>query len=33
MNKTEALMKNLLYEKVTVIHAAYEDGHLQRLRL
>ena len=25
MNKTEALMKNLLYEKVTVIHAA-EDG-------
>tara|TARA_A100001388_G_C28413046_1_gene331476 strand:+ start:35 stop:337 length:303 start_codon:yes stop_codon:yes gene_type:complete len=25
MNKTEALMKNLLYEKVAVIHAAYED--------
>ena len=25
MNKTEALMKNLLYEKVTVIHAD-EDG-------
>ena len=25
MNKTEALMKNLLYEKVTVIHAT-EDG-------
>ena len=24
MNKTEALMKNLLYEKVAVIHAAYE---------
>ena len=26
MNKTEALMKNLLYEKVAVIHAAYEDA-------
>ena len=25
MNKTDALMKNLLYEKVAVIHAAYED--------
>ena len=25
MSKTEALMKNLLYEKVAVIHAAYED--------
>ena len=24
MNKTDALMKNLLYEKVAVIHAAYE---------
>ena len=26
MNKTDALMKNLLYEKVAVIHAAYEDA-------
>ena len=26
MNKTEALMKNLLYEKVAVIHAAYEEA-------
>ena len=26
MSKTEALMKNLLYEKVAVIHAAYEDA-------
>ena len=26
MNKTDALMKNLLYEKVVVIHAAYEDA-------
>ena len=25
MSKTDALMKNLLYEKVAVIHAAYED--------
>ena len=26
MTKTDALMKNLLYEKVAVIHAAYEDA-------
>ena len=26
MSKTDALMKNLLYEKVAVIHAAYEDA-------
>ena len=26
MNKTDALMKNLLYEKVAVIHAGYEDA-------
>ena len=26
MNKTDALTKNLLYEKVAVIHAAYEDA-------
>ena len=31
MNKTEALMKNLLYEKVAVIHAPMRT--LQRLRL
>ena len=26
MTKTDALMKNLLYEKVPVIHAAHEDA-------
>ena len=26
MTKTDALMKNLLYEKVAVIHAAHEDA-------
>jgi|TARA_Y100001963_G_scaffold110740_1_gene153150 hypothetical protein len=26
VSKTDALMKNLLYEKVTVIHAAFEDA-------
>ena len=26
MTKTDALMKNLLYEKVAVIHVAYEDA-------
>ena len=26
MTKTDALMKNLLYEKVAVIHTAYEDA-------
>ena len=26
MNKTEALMKNLLYEKVAVIHAAEDEA-------